>query len=105
MYIVESEAVQSIQDKYLVLELDTVTDPESGKKETFYCVIDSIPFAELPMLQHSIDAHQQLINQYKLQNWKYCASACHGLKGKFNGCMDSFYQHLEDRIYLILDKN
>lgn len=98
MYIVTEDSLPLLEDKYILLELDTLVDPESLQKKRFYCVVDSCSLQDMTILEKQIQAHQQMMHQYKKQNWEYCRQACVVLKGKWNGILDSFYQTLIERI-------
>lgn len=98
MHIVTEDSLPLLEDKYILLELDTLVDPDSSQKKKFYCVVDSCSLQDMTMLEKQIQAHQQLIHQYKKQNWEYCRQACVCLKGKWNGTLDSFYETLLARI-------
>lgn len=102
MYIISEDSAEFVSTKHLLLELDTLKDPDTNIEKRFYCVINEIPFIDLPVIEHHILAHAKLILEYRKQNWKYCIDACRGLKGKWNGTLDSFYDCLEARVTDIL---
>ena len=98
MNIIFGDTVKQVADSHTVLELDTFKLMPSEQLVTSYCVIDNLPLAEFPRLESNKHIHQQLIEQYKQQNWDFCLSALTALMGSWNGEMDTFYQHLSDRI-------
>jgi len=98
MNIIFGDAVNQVVDTHTVLELDTFKLMPSEQLVKTYCVIDTIPLTEFPQLENNKHIHQQLIEQYKQQNWEFCRSAAHSLIGCWNGEMDTFYQHLVSRI-------
>lgn len=98
MNIIFGNAVDQISTSHTVLELDTFKLMPSEKLVTSYCVIETVPLAEFPRLEANKNIHQQLIQQYQQQDWKFCQSAVHSLMGCWNGELDSFYQHLAERI-------
>jgi hypothetical protein len=98
MNIIFGDAVNQVTDTHTVLELDTFKLMPSEQLIKTYCVIDNLPLAEFPQLEANKKIHQQLITQYQEQNWTYCQSAVHSLMGCWNGEMDTFYQHLAERI-------
>jgi hypothetical protein len=98
MNIIFGDAIDQVVDTHTVLELDTFKLMPSGQLVKTYCVIDNLPLAEFPQLEANKKIHHQLIEQYKHQNWEFCRSAVHSLMGCWNGEMDTFYQHLADRI-------
>ena len=98
MNIIFGDAVNQVTDTHTVLELDTFKLMPSERLITSYCVIDNLPLAEFPRLDANKKIHQQLIEQYQLRNWEFCRSAVHSLTGCWNGDMDTFYQHLSERI-------
>ena len=98
MNIIFGDTVKQISDTHTVLELDTFKLMPSEQLVTSYCVIDNLPLAEFPRLETNKHIHQQLIKQYRQQNWEFCRSALHSLTGCWNGELDTFYQHLTHRI-------
>lgn len=103
MYIISEDSAEFVGNKHLLLELDTLKNPDTGVQKRFYCVIDELPVIELPVIEQYVQTHANLILQYKKQNWDYCISACRSLRGKWNGALDSFYDCLESRVKDILD--
>lgn len=102
MYIVSEQARELLADKHILLEVDTITDPDTGHTQKYYCVIEQPSLVDLPVIEHYITAHETLIREYHAQNWDYCISACRGLQGRWNGALDSFYDTLQTRIENIL---
>jgi len=98
MNIIFGDTVKQIADTHTVLELDTFKLMPSERLITSYCVIDNLPLAEFPRLESNKHIHQQLIEQYRQQNWDFCRSALTALMGSWNGELDSFYDHLLSRI-------
>jgi hypothetical protein len=98
MNIIFGDTVKQIADTHTVLELETFKLIPSDRLVTSYCVIDNLPLEEFARLAANKNIHQQLIEQYKQQNWEFCRSAVHSLTGCWNGEMDTFYQHLSKRI-------
>ena len=98
MNIIFGNTVEQVSDTHTVLELDTFKLMPSERLVKSYCVIDNLPLAEFPQLEANKKIHQQLIEQYKQQNWQFCLSALHTLTGCWNREMDTFYQHLKERI-------
>jgi len=96
MQIIFSNDIESIQDKYTVLELDTFRLP-TGELRTAWCVIESVPLTEFATMQHYRDLHQNLLQEYRKRNWDYCEQAIAELTGKWNRELDSFYDNLLDR--------
>ena len=100
MYIVYKESdIEQLRSKYLLLEVDTlkITNEETI---TGYCVIDidHINLNEITTLKTVKEAHENLMDSYKSQNWDFCIDIIDELKGNFKGELDSFYDVLLDRI-------
>lgn len=98
MNIILGDKIDLISDSYTVLELDTFQDPDTGKTVTAWCVIEIIPLGDFPLLDTYRTMHENLIKEYKLQNWESCISIIGNLIGRWNGDLDSFYENLSDRI-------
>ena len=89
--------VRKLQDKYIVLELDTVTIKSSGPI-TAYCVIENMPLDELSRVEILKKLHHDLMEQYRNRNWDFCIQAIEHLIGFWGKQIDSFYEILLDRI-------
>ena len=98
MNIIFGEAVNTIPDNYTTLELDTVRIEGTDTKTTFYCLVENIPLEEFPLLENNKENHAMLMENYKNQNWDYCAKLIPFLLGKFSGELDSFYDIILGRI-------
>jgi hypothetical protein len=99
MHIILGEQnVQAVEDKYVVLELDTFR--RTGQEDQFsaFCLIENVPIHELSQVDHYRSLHQQLIKNYRLANWKFCEDALEHLQGRWNGEVDSFYSVMRQRI-------
>jgi len=103
MNIIFGDAVEQVSNTHTVLELDTFKLMPSEQLVKTYCVIDNLPLAEFPRLEANKAIHQQLIEQYRQQNWEFCRSALHTLIGCWNGEMDTFYQHMSMRLDQYVD--
>jgi len=87
-----------LEEKYTVLELDTIRIGPEGPKRTAYCVIENIPLEEMPAVNTLRDLHAGLMLAYQNQDWAQCETIIGQLKGKWGGEMDSFYIELASRI-------
>ena len=87
-----------LDEKYTVLELDTIRIGPQGLEHTAYCVVENIPLEEMPAVETLKNLHKSLMQEYRAQNWKQCEAIIGQLKGKWSGEMDSFYIELAGRI-------
>ena len=87
-----------LEEKYTLLELDTIRIGSLGSEHTAYCVIENIPLEEMPVVDTLKELHTELLQQYRDQNWNRCQAIIGQLKGKWGGEMDSFYVELAVRI-------
>lgn len=94
--ILGEENVREIDQKYTVLELDTLRI--SGEPVTAYCLVEQMPLDEMFTLTQFKDLHENLIKNYKKRNWKFCEDAVEHLRGKWQGELDSFYDSVIDRV-------
>lgn len=90
------EVAEHLKINYTVLELETF-ESNNGPVTTF-CVVNEVPVAELPMLEYNKQLHAEFLKEYQAGNFNNCTVIAEGLKGKFNGDLDSFYEVLLDRI-------
>ena len=86
-----------LQDKYIVLELDTVTI-QSSNPITVYCVIENIPFDELTRADKFKKIHAELMENYRDRNWDFCIKALDHLTGFWGKQVDSYYDILRTRV-------
>jgi hypothetical protein len=98
MYIIfGNEEIETIRQKYTVLELDTIQIGDTEPR-TAYCVLQSVPFDDIPNLEHLKTLHENLIINYGQREWKLCRLAIEELKGRWGEELDSFYTELHTRI-------
>jgi len=93
-----TEMAQQAQDRYTVLELDTLNLVPTGETVTVYCLVETVPITEMPAVASLQDLHSNLMTEYRKQNWHYCEDAIAHLTGKWHGELDSFYTELYQRI-------
>lgn len=95
--ILGESSLQQLSDKYITLELDTITIGNSTPVKAF-CVVETIPIPEFPKTEHLIKMHSGLMEEYRNRNWGFCEQAIEHLYGAWNGELDSFYNDLSQRI-------
>lgn len=83
---------------YTVLELDTIRIAKDGPEITAFCVVDSIPILQMHKVTEMEELHQNLLVEYRKQNWNYCNQALEHLVGFWGQDMDTFYENLKTRI-------
>lgn len=96
--ILGRENVEQAQEKYTVLELDTLLIDDSADPVTAYCLIERVPIDQISTIDQFQDLHKNLMSNYRKRNWKYCEDAIEHLLGKWGGELDSFYNELYHRI-------
>lgn len=96
--IFDPVAKSELEQKHVVLELDTMVLPNQTEPVTAYCVVEHIPFQEISIIDKLTEWHRELINAYKSRDWDGCLSGVTRLKGQWGGRMDSFYDILHERI-------
>lgn len=87
-----------LEEKYTVLELDTISIGNTGTEYTAYCVIENIPLEEMPAVDTLKNLHAELMQQYRARKWARCEAIIGQLTGKWGREMDSFYIELATRI-------
>jgi hypothetical protein len=96
--ILGRENVEHAQEKYTVLELDTLLINGAADPVTAYCLIEQIPIDQISNIDQFCDLHNNLMANYRKRNWKYCEDAIEHLRGKWGGELDSFYTEMSQRI-------
>jgi hypothetical protein len=92
------ENISEVEEKYVVLELDTLRVQGLLEPITAYCVIENVGINNLPRVPEFKDLHQNLMINYRKRDWSYCQNALEYLTGFWGGEMDSFYQEINKRI-------
>ena len=96
--ILGRENIEQAQEKYTVLELDTLIIDGAADPVTAYCLIEHVPIDQISTVDQFQDLHHNLIANYRKRNWKFCEDAIEHLKGKWGGELDTFYNELYQRI-------
>jgi hypothetical protein len=97
MYIILGrEAADALKENHTVLELETLE--REGKMVTAFCVVNSVPFGEMPLLENYKSLHADFIKAYNDGNYKFCIDSFEHLVGKFGGELDTFYIEILRRI-------
>lgn len=94
--------VAKLQEKYIVLELDTVTI-RSSSPITAYCVVENLPLEEFAKVEVFKKLHTDLMDNYRKRNWHFCIQAIDTLMGFWGKQIDSFYQVLKTRILAYIE--
>ena len=92
------EQYKLLENKYTILELDTMRIGEGGPIAPAYCVLENIPLQDLSILNNLRDLHENLIKQYQKRNWGFCRQAISHLVGRWGGELDTFYATISERI-------
>ena len=104
MHIVFDSVLSKLGDKYTLLELDTFQDPITARRSTAWCVVENIPLDELPIAQELRLAHDSMMRLYRDRQWDRCINTAQGLRGRWGGELDSFYDNLEQRVQELRDQ-
>lgn len=106
MHIIFGEVLaKELSEKYTVLELDTFRFIPSGVLQTAYCVIETIPINELPLVDSKRALHQNLMVNYRRKDWTFCSQAIDHLIGSWGNEMDSFYEDIRSRVNSYTENN
>lgn len=98
MNIIFGDTAERIADSYTVLELDTFKLVSTGQTFTAWCVIESIPLEDFPLLDRYKNLHKNLLHSYRSQQWGVCHQLIEELLGKWGRELDSFYLDLDQRV-------
>lgn len=94
--IFDTKLVNELNEKYAVLELDTVMQPMMSNPLTLYAVIEHITLDDILQLDSLKELHKQMMFHYKSGEWHLVPHAIEPLMGKWNGELDTFYQEVLD---------
>lgn len=92
------ENLATVDEKYTVLELDTVRIMPLAHETTVYCLVDNVPIQNLSRLENMKELHNNLIKHYRNKQWDYCQQALGHLFGFWGPEMDTFYDSIKQRI-------
>lgn len=92
-----TDEAEKLHDKYIVLELDTVTI-RSSNPITAYCIVENLPLEEFSKVDVFKKLHTDLMENYRKRNWDFCIQAIDHLLGFWGKQVDSFYEILKNRI-------
>jgi len=90
-----------LNNKHIVLELDTIRFGADGPERTAYCIVETVPFQEMTIVESLKESHQTLINEYRSKNWSKCERIIEQLTGMWGGEVDTFYEELLKRIAIL----
>jgi hypothetical protein len=92
------KSVETFEERYTVLELDTFLLQPTNEVVTAYCLVETIPIQEMPAVVSLKELHSNLMAEYRKRNWHYCEDTIGHLTGKWHGELNSFYTELYLRI-------
>jgi hypothetical protein len=99
--IFDRSAADSLADKYLILELDTITIGDQLR--TIYCLMDDIPIAQIHTLTEFRLQHEKFIDLYKKQQYQDCLIELKKLIDYQFQDINSYYDVMMARIENIVD--
>ena len=97
--ILGDQAIEKLDQKYTILELDTLSIQNSEPIKA-YCVVQEMSLDELTKSESYKNLHANLMEQYAKRNWNFCEQAIEKLKGFWGKELDSFYDDLLIRVSL-----
>ena len=89
--IFDEKLVPTLRQRYVVLELDTVMQPEMTSPITLYALIENIGIEVLPNLIGLMQQHEIMVRHYKKSEWEEAIFNANELKGNWRGEVDEFY--------------
>ena len=90
---------EKLSEKYIVLELDTITIKNSTPIVA-YCIVESdkMPLDQIAQVADLKKVHTALMENYYQRNWNFCEQAIKKLTGFWGSQLDTFYASLLSRI-------
>jgi hypothetical protein len=99
------ENLPDTSDKYTILELDTIRILPVNQLVTAYCLVDAIPILNMPKAESMKNLHENLLINYRKQDWNFCTQALEHLIGYWGADMDSYYTSLSQRIAKYMEQD
>ena len=96
--ILGKDIANQVEDKYIVLELDTFK--HNDDVQTAYAVLDaaSIPLGEMQEIPTWVEHHNKIMENYRKQNWNFCEQMIEHCQKRWGGELTSFYTEIYSRI-------
>lgn len=99
------ENLPTVDEKYTILELDTIRILPVNQIVTAYCLVDAIPILNMPKAESMKNLHENLLVNYRKRDWNYCTQALEHLIGYWGADMDSYYTSLNQRIAKYIEQD
>ena len=99
------ENLPTVDEKYTILELDTIRILPVNQIVTAYCLVDAIPILNMPKAESMKNLHENLLVNYRKSDWNYCTQALEHLIGYWGADMDSYYTSLNQRIAKYIEQD
>jgi hypothetical protein len=99
------ENLPTVDDKYTILELDTIRILPINQLVTAYCLVDAIPILNMPKAESMKNLHENLMINYRKRDWNFCTQALEHLIGYWGADMDSYYTSLNERIAKYMEQD
>jgi len=96
--ILNAHLQPGLDDRYVVLELDTIKFSYDHDPATAYCLLEKVAIQDIYKLDEWRNLHSKLMKNYRQRNWDFCLQALDHLQGLWQGELDSFYKTLRTRI-------
>lgn len=96
--VLGKENVEQLQNKHIVLELDSFCFGDSKDIVTAYGIVEKLSIDEISIAEQLQDLHNDMMKNYRLRNWKYVEDALEYLIGKWSGEYDTFYSEISQRV-------
>jgi hypothetical protein len=93
--IFNKQIADELRDRYVILELDTVMQPQLPEPITLHALVE-IKLNDIATIGFFREMHEDLIVEYKKGNWQRASELANGLLGQFNGEIDEFYNLVLD---------
>jgi hypothetical protein len=93
--IFDEKIADELRERYIILELDTVMQPELPKPITLHALVE-INLNDVSTISFFREMHEEMIRAYKSGIWERAIELTSALMGHFNGELDEFYQIVLD---------
>jgi hypothetical protein len=89
--IFDEKLVPELQERYIILELDTVMQPGMTKPIILYALIEDPDIETITRLPDLLKQHHELVTAYKDSQWDVAKFNAYAMKGAWKGQLDEFY--------------
>jgi len=100
-----TENAQNMAENHIVLELDTMRFEPAQVLTTAYCVLESLPPADLHLVVEKSELHHDMMELYRDREWAKALEIIAEIRNYWGDEMHSFYDTMVSRMQDLIANN